>query len=36
VVVPVLLAVAVLTAFGREARGVEFGRRPAEVAEGSG
>ncbi|MGI8332134.1 MFS transporter [Actinomadura scrupuli] len=32
VIVPVLLAVAALTGFGREARGVEFGRRPAEAA----
>jgi SHS family lactate transporter-like MFS transporter len=33
VIVPVLLAVAVLTAFGREARGVEFGRQPDTVGQ---
>jgi SHS family lactate transporter-like MFS transporter len=34
VIVPVLIAVAVLTAFGREARGIEFGRPSTMVGKG--
>ena len=33
-IVPVLIAVAVLTAFGREARGIEFGRPSTMVGKG--